>query len=411
MGKTGTIHVASNSAQTPHSPYMAGPAEVFEGIAVVPGIGNGLGRIVGGEATFRIYSHTVATTYDFGFFGSDFSFAITHMDVSAAAQFSPVANGPQFAPVTLQHVEGGLRIPMVGGIGTPENMLFKTSAPVPLINIRDHHVKNGFAIDVDAASVATPFVNSIPDGDSIVGFVWSSAVISYEVDLKEYGGGADKVRGTNASDGVSLGGGKDRFWGKDGIDLAYGGRGADRMWGGDDGDTLNGGRGHDTIKGQDGTDYLRGGKGKDKLLGGSDADILKGGRGKDVLKGNGGDDTLDGGSGRDRLKGGSGDDVLKGGRGSDRLVGGKGDDSLTGGSSADYFDLRKASGRDVVEDFQVGVDRIILSEQTAWDILSLAGDTDPDGIGFAWNNAPVPTSIEFVGVTRMDDLIDAVIVL
>ena len=65
--------------------------------------------------------------------------------------------------------------------------------------------------------------------------------------------------------------------------------------------------------------------------------------------------------------GSDGDDRLKGDDGADRLVGGKGRDAMQGGAGADAFvfgslaHLGIGSGRDVIEDFKPGADRIDFS--------------------------------------------------
>jgi Ca2+-binding RTX toxin-like protein len=76
-------------------------------------------------------------------------------------------------------------------------------------------------------------------------------------------------------------------------------------------------------------------EGNDKLLGGG---------GADGIDGLGGDDTIEGGAGDDRLNGGAGANVLVGGEGADVYV----------------FDAN-GGGRDRIEDFQVGVDRIVVN--------------------------------------------------
>jgi serralysin len=80
----------------------------------------------------------------------------------------------------------------------------------------------------------------------------------------------------------------------------------------------------------------------------------------DRLIGNAGLNALDGGSGNDVLDGKGGRDGLVGGAGRDRLVGGKGNDALTGNAARDTFVFDAGGGRDSIEDFQDGVDRILL---------------------------------------------------
>ena len=89
--------------------------------------------------------------------------------------------------------------------------------------------------------------------------------------------------------------------------------------------------------------------GVDILRGTRDSDAISGLSGADILVGHGGDDSLRGGKGWDALLGGDGDDVL---------IGGRGDDFLLGGEGADVFHFREGSGRDLIEDFEVGVDTI-----------------------------------------------------
>jgi serralysin len=89
----------------------------------------------------------------------------------------------------------------------------------------------------------------------------------------------------------------------------------------------------------------RSGAGDDRLIGNQFANALRGG---------GGDDTLAGGGGRDQLFGGLG---------ADRLVAGAARDRLEGGADADVFVFGPASlGRDVIADFQTGVDKIDLTD-------------------------------------------------
>jgi Ca2+-binding RTX toxin-like protein len=98
--------------------------------------------------------------------------------------------------------------------------------------------------------------------------------------------------------------------------------------------------------------------------------------GDDRLVGTSGADTLRGLGGNDLLLGLAGADTLDGGIGNDRLVGGGGKDQLIGGAGADVFlfetldDSPAGFGRDVIRDFQVGIDKIDLS---AFGGLTFAG--------------------------------------
>ncbi len=86
------------------------------------------------------------------------------------------------------------------------------------------------------------------------------------------------------------------------------------------------------------------------------------GAGGQVLGGGGGNDTILGGTGADILCGDPGDDQLFGLAGNDVLCDGSGQDTLSGGAGADIFVLSSDGRTDVISDFQMGIDRIDLSE-------------------------------------------------
>ena len=101
--------------------------------------------------------------------------------------------------------------------------------------------------------------------------------------------------------------------------------------------------------------------------------------------------SLYGSSGVDNLRGGVGDDIIRGGDGADLIVGGNGADSLFGGAGADVFDYNTnnhstATAFDTIQDFQVGVDRIDLSDVASAVVLSSFGGStfiyyNPNGSG------------------------------
>ncbi|MCB1367408.1 MAG: hypothetical protein KDK00_06585 [Rhodobacteraceae bacterium] len=102
------------------------------------------------------------------------------------------------------------------------------------------------------------------------------------------------------------------------------------------------------------------------------SNALDGGRGRDRLVGHGGEDELRGKAGRDVLAGGAGDDTLYGGRGADRLTGGRGDDRLSGGAHADRFIFNGKAGRDIIRDFEDGIDLMVIrGGDLAFDALTI----------------------------------------
>jgi Ca2+-binding RTX toxin-like protein len=181
------------------------------------------------------------------------------------------------------------------------------------------------------------------------------------------GSGTDFIRGNDGSDWVRGGSGNDTMTGNDGDDTLRGEDGNDRMFGGNDQDTLAGNAGNDYLRGNNGDDAVYGGSGDDDIGGDAGQDLVYGGLGDDLIRGGGDDDMLSGSRGADTLSGGSGDDLIRGGADADRLIGGTGRDTLEGGSGADVFVFTNVnqsvhgSGRDVITDFQAGVDVVDLS--------------------------------------------------
>ncbi len=102
----------------------------------------------------------------------------------------------------------------------------------------------------------------------------------------------------------------------------------------------------------------------DQIFGSAWDDLVFGFGGDDVIRLRGGDDRAYGGMGDDDLRGDGGNDALFGGSGRDHLTGGTGNDHLFGGSGSDlfFFDPSRAGeGRDVIGDFQLGRDKIVLN--------------------------------------------------
>ncbi|MDY7049075.1 MAG: Calx-beta domain-containing protein, partial [Microcystis panniformis WG22] len=89
--------------------------------------------------------------------------------------------------------------------------------------------------------------------------------------------------------------------------------------------------------------------------------VIIGNSANNILTGLAGNDTLNGGAGNDNLNGGDGNDLLLGGAGNDTLNGGLGVDTLTGGVGNDFFRLDSVANRDLITDFSVADDTIILA--------------------------------------------------
>ncbi len=91
-------------------------------------------------------------------------------------------------------------------------------------------------------------------------------------------------------------------------------------------------------------------------------------------------DTITGTSGDDTIFGLGRNDILDGGAGNDRLVDGRGRDILTGGTGADIFEFTADGQRDWVTDFEIGVDRLDLTDYDGlYSYLDLDIRPRPDG--------------------------------
>ncbi len=226
------------------------------------------------------------------------------------------------------------------------------------------------------------------DNDRIVGAIGNDVVSGGDGDDSLFGGAdTDTVSGDSGDDVIDGGLGNDSLFGGSGNDQIFAGEGNDLIEGGLGSDTAffigaanvtvdltihasqATGYGLDTLAGIEnvttgsGNDQLVGSRFANVLNGSEGNDTLLGGEGKDSLFGGTGDDLVDGGSDADMISGGLGRDRLRGGIGSDTLDGGLGSDSLTGGYGADSFVFNAkldASNIDRIEDFKVGVDKILL---------------------------------------------------
>ncbi|MDZ8084760.1 MAG: hypothetical protein RMY16_04055 [Nostoc sp. DedQUE12b] len=150
----------------------------------------------------------------------------------------------------------------------------------------------------------------------------------------------------------------------------------------------------DTLIGNLGTDVIYGTIRKDNLTGTTRADKLYASLGDDKLSGNRGNDDLDAGQGNDSLNGDDGNDTLYGGKGNDTLYGGSGNDVLVGGEGNDTFTFKRTDTLlkkelDVIQDFQVGVDKLVLD---GWGSRGNITDTS-DGALLTLNSLSLGTSL------------------
>jgi serralysin len=243
-----------------------------------------------------------------------------------------------------------------------------------------------------------------PDGDDRD----ENALVSNDVGDTMLGfAGNDELFGNGGNDRIFGGADNDDLFGGDGNDVLDGGQQE-----GDDSDLLNGGDGIDladyaTVQfGMDinlAKEAAQGGGNFDALVsienitGTNFVDKLTGNGVANLIQGADGGDTINGLGGADRLSGNGGNDTLNGGSGTDILIGSLGNDKLTGGAGADLFqyfgfttltspgdsgvDIGK---RDVIGDFQKGIDKIDLHFV---DAKTSVGNTGNQDFSFVGGNA------------------------
>lgn len=163
----------------------------------------------------------------------------------------------------------------------------------------------------------------------------------------------DHLDGTAQDETIQGFAGQDALNGNGGADTVFGGAGDDVIFGGTGDDLLDDSLGNNKISGEHGRDTLFGGAGHDTLIGGADKDLLVGAAGGDRLDGGGGDDVINGEIGDDFISGNEGEDLLTGGAGRDTLLGGEGND---------VFVLESLDKHDTIVDFELGRDRLQLTE-------------------------------------------------
>ena len=222
---------------------------------------------------------------------------------------------------------------------------------------------------VEGQTVVESFTYQVKDAHGLVD--------TAQIDLSIVG--ADEpltLTGTAKTDTLVGGGGNDTLKGLAGLDMLIGNGGDDDLDGGANRDTMIGGTGNDSYHVDNAFDVVTENtdEGSDTVissiqmtLGANIENGLLTGAANLRLSGNGLDNVLTGNDGNNRLEGFDGDDHILGGLGSDLILGGLGTDIMTGGLGADRFQFGSTAEtgidtlRDVITDFEAGIDRIALN--------------------------------------------------
>ena len=134
--------------------------------------------------------------------------------------------------------------------------------------------------------------------------------------------------------------------------------------------------------------------------------LLHGKGGDDVLSAGGGIDLVFGGDGNDSVNGGPGDDFVFGDPGDDLITGGPGNDYLKGNQGADVFNFaRLGDGKDIIADFELGVDHIHISGLSGAEAQSILANAtaDADGNAVLHLGAEDSITLQGVDVAQLDD--------
>jgi Ca2+-binding RTX toxin-like protein len=195
----------------------------------------------------------------------------------------------------------------------------------------------------------------------------------------------------------------DLFTGSSKAETFIGGLGNDVFHGNAGSDTLNGGDGSDTAVYAAGTGSVRvnlsttaqslngqtvqAGKAIDGL-GGTDTlsgieNITISTAGASFIRGSAVNNTITGSNAYDWIHGDAGNDILKAGGGNDVLYGGLGLDDITGGAGSDKFVFNKGDGRDIIRDYEDGLDKLqVLGTGAAFSGLSLVSSNGGTEISY-----------------------------
>jgi subtilisin family serine protease len=154
-----------------------------------------------------------------------------------------------------------------------------------------------------------------------------------------------------------------------------------------------------------GGSLLTAGIGKVVFYGGANGDVLiAAGSANDVLVAGGGSETLLGGTntGNLSLLGGSGSDIMVAGAGRTGFTVGTGNDTLTDGGIADMITVIKghAGGLDVIDNFRVGTDQLILSGFSPAAAANVIAGQVSDGSGGSLLFLPDGTRIDLAGLAH-----------
>lgn len=195
-------------------------------------------------------------------------------------------------------------------------------------------------------------------------------------------GEGQTTKGTDGDDLIADTKGNQKILGLQGNDVLLGENDADEIHGDGGNDAIFAGTDTDIAYGGDGNDIVHAGKQNDWIAGDLGADILFGDRGADTILGDHGNNDRSTAENGDFILGGNGADIINGNEGNDTIHAGKDNDfalggTLIGGIGSDRFVLSADGGTDTVINFEVGVDKFVLTGGVSFQQLQFSAT--PDG--------------------------------
>jgi Ca2+-binding RTX toxin-like protein len=364
---------------------IVGGFTIAAGVVIENAIGSAFADYIGGNAVANVLRGGSGDDTVYGAAGNDQLFGNADRDTL----YGESGNDTLFGGSGNDVLFGGINLDVLYGEAGADYLDGGDNSDIYFVDALDT-VSDSGTVGYDLAQINDPAGVALSVGG------W--------VGIERYEGftGNDTIDATGATVGLVLsgGGGNDSLVGGTGNDTILGGAGDDILLGGAGFDTILGGTGNDTMYGGQGDDVFfagetgdlvaDGGDGFDKVIvnspsgvslavggwvsverivgytgndtidgtGAATALILVGGLGADSLTGGDGQDTIYADDGNDVLRGGAGNDALIAGAGADTLMGGAGDDFLMGNAGADRFVFATGWGRDVIKDWQDGLDLI-----------------------------------------------------
>ena len=141
-------------------------------------------------------------------------------------------------------------------------------------------------------------------------------------------------------------------------------------------------------------------------LGSEASETVNGTANDDFLLSLDGNDTVNGNEGNDVIYGSQGNDLMNGGAGNDVIYAGAGIDNLTGGIGADIFVIARDNFADAITDFELGTDKIALTNGLRFGQLAITDDGTDTQIRIAASGRTIAVVSNTVGL-ETSDFIDA----